>query len=184
MEGGTFQEPDVGELLRQFELIEIYTDRLPAEAEYAALQKELTGYNANPTYLVLDSENHLEVARSSFTNSKADFKEFLREGLADRPAFVSRVRIAGLTIEEGGEEKVVLRSRGPLVSDDGTAGRFMGRPVTEYRGAFAGSQTFEVGSGLEPGEYVVTVQLVTGLYAGDEREETIALSERIRFQVR
>ena len=110
--GGLLHDPDVEKLLSQFILIEIFTDRLPEEREYADLQKELTGYNANPTYIVFDSVSHLEVAREAYTNSKRQFLEFLEQGLTDTPAFQSQVRFSGLEIVEGGEvEGLVMGKR-------------------------------------------------------------------------
>ncbi len=180
--GGILRDPEAEALLRQFELFEIYTDD-PLEADYTELQRELTGYNANPTYIVLDSESHLEVAREAFTNSKRKFIEFLETGLTDRPAFHSQIRLTGLSIEEAGKSVTVLRPSGSLDSSDGAEERYLGGPVRAYRGTFDGRLTFTVAEGLEPGEYVLTVQLVTGLYQDTERLATISLPRKLRFEV-
>ena len=71
MENGIFRESEVEQLLSQYELFEIYTDDATSEIEatYREQQIRITGYYANPTYIVLDSRDQLEVARESFTNS-------------------------------------------------------------------------------------------------------------------
>jgi hypothetical protein len=180
--GGLLRDSDVVALLERFELVEVYNDH-PEEDEYAALQRELTGYNANPTYLVLDSKDRLEVARETFTNSKQRFLEFLEEGLADRPAFRTQVQLTGLEIEEAGRPVTVLSPRRGLIADEGNPERYLAEDVQVYRGRFAGSQEFRVAKGLAPGEYAITVRLVTGLYAGDERVATVAVPQKLRFEV-
>ncbi len=180
-ESGILHQPEVEELLRQFELFEIFTDD-PRELPYAAVQKAVTGYNANPTYIVLDSENHLEVARISFTNSKQEFIDFLKKGLTDRPAFISQVRFTGVELEERGEAVTVLTERGVMESTEGTLESYDGEEVYAYRGSFSGRQTFRVARDLD-GKYPITVHLVTGLYSGDERQETVSISRKLYLEV-
>ncbi len=181
-ENGILNQPDVEELLRQFELFEIFTDT--KSFANAPLQKKLTGYNANPTYIVLDSVTHLEVARFAYTNSKADFVKFLKKGLEDRPAFISQVRFSGTTIQEGGQDIVVLKPKGVLKVDAGTDETYDGQKIRVYRGKFSGSQKFIVGKDLDgDGKYPLTVHLVTGLYDGDERIETLSVSHKVYFEV-
>jgi len=180
--GGILRDSDVVALLERFELVEIYNDH-PEESAYAALQREMTGYQANPTYFVIDSKDRLEVARETFTNSKQRFFEFLERGLTDRPAFRTQVQISGLEIEEAGEPVTVLRPKRGLIADEGNPERYLGEDVQVYRGRFAGSQEFRLAKGLAPGEYAITVRLVTGLYAGDDRTATISLPRKLRFEV-
>ena len=179
-EGGILQDPEVEELLRQYEIFEIFTDS--DSSHFKPIQKELTGYNANPTYIVLDSNTHLEVARYSYTNSKAAFVKFLKKGLTDSPAFMSQIRFTGLTIQEGGEDVQVLKTKGVLAADPGTDEAYDGEEVRVYRGKFSGSQTFKVGKDLD-GEYPLTIHLVTGLYDGDTRLETISVSHKVYYEV-
>lgn len=180
--GGILRDSQVVELLDQFELFEIYNDH-PAETAYAALQREMTGYQANPTYFVLDSKDRLEVARGTYTNSKQVFLEFLRKGLADRPAFRTQVHQDGLVIEVARKAVEVLRPRGPLVADLGEPERYLGEEVRVHRGRFAGSREFRVGKDLEPGNYTLTVRLITGLYDGDQRLRTVSEPRTLRFEV-
>ena len=180
-ENGILQDPEVEELLRQFETFEIFTDD-PTEGEYNALQREHTGYNANPTYIVLDSKNLLEVARFSFTNSKEDFVAFLRKGLTNEPAFASQIRFTGIEIQENGEDVEVLKPKGVLVADEGTVETYGGDDVRVYRRTFSGSQTFVVQKDLD-GEYPLTAHLITGIYQGDERLQTISVSDKVYFTV-
>jgi hypothetical protein len=180
--GGILRDSDVVEMLDRFDLVEVFTDH-EEEKEYADLQLELTGYNANPTYLVLDSRDRLEVARDTFTNSKQHFLEFLRKGLTDRPAFRTQVHQDGLVIEVAGEEIEVLRPKGPLVADLGEPERYLGEEVRVHRGRFSGSREFRVGKHLEPGTYTLTVRLVSGLYDGDQRLRTVSEPQKLRFEV-
>jgi hypothetical protein len=180
--GGILRDSEVVERLRRFELVEIYNDH-PDERQYALLQLELTGYNANPTYLVLDSRDRLEVARETFTNSKQTFIEFLEKGLTDRPAFLTHLPVTGLVIEVAGEEVEVFETDGPLVADLGEPERYLGGEVRAYRGRFAGSQELRVAAGLAPGTYALGVRLSSGLYDGDERLATISEPRTIRFEV-
>ena len=184
MEGpnGILQDPEVEELLRQnFETFEVFTDD-PSEGDYKALQKKYTGYNANPTYIVLDSENLLEVARISFTNSKADFVAFLKQGMTNEPAFRSQIRFTGVAIQEDGKDVQVLKPVGPLQADIGTEETYRGDDVRAYRTTFSGSQTFIVQKDLD-GEYPLTAHMITGLYEGEKRLETLSLSDKVYFTV-
>lgn len=174
-------------MLRQYELIEIYTDS-KGEEPYAAYQREVTGLNANPTYIVLDSENKLEVARMAYTVDKQEYLAFLRRGLSDEPQFRSFLKYDGLTLIEKvkdadgnvvmeskdkpkTERVVVLETAGKVEADEGVkvGENDLGRPLHAYQGAFQGEQEFRVGSNLEPGEYVIRATLVAGVYERDDR---------------
>ena len=86
-------------------------------------KSEYSGYYANPTYIVLDSTDQLEVTRGSFTNSSDEFGEFLAEGLLDRPAFESRIQFDGLTIVEHGSAVTVLQRQQPWSYEGQQAGQ-------------------------------------------------------------
>ena len=180
-ENGILHQPDVEEFLRQMERFEIFTDD-PSEKHLADLAREITGYNANPTYIVLDSQSHLEVARIAYTNSKQEFIEFLEKGLTDEPAFRSQVRFTGTTIQEGGEDVVVLTTDGTLAADEGTTAQYHGNAVRIYDGKFSGSQTFRVGKDLD-GEYPLNVHLVTGLYDGETRLGSLSVTAKVYLDV-
>ncbi|MGA1487532.1 MAG: hypothetical protein ACO4CW_12455 [Planctomycetota bacterium] len=180
-ENGILHQPDVEEALRRMERFEIYTDD-PDEKHLAALQREITGYNANPTYIVLDSTSRLEVARIAYTNSKGEFLDFLERGLTDVPAFRSQVRFTGTTIIEGGEDVVVLVPEGTLQADAGADAVYQEQEIRVYDGRFSGSQTFRVGRDLE-GEYPLNLHLVTGLYDGDERLRSLSVTAKVYIEV-
>lgn len=157
--------------------------------EFADVQKKLTGLNANPTYLVFDSKNKLEVARIAYTNSRDDYIAFLKRGLEDEPIFRSVIKYDGLTIVEGkGEEKktiVVLESESQI---DATEGVEVGKTDTGkarlgYKGAFTAKQAFRVGSDLEPGEYVVRTTLLAGVYFDGKLSEVQSKTIRIPITV-
>jgi len=185
MEDDIFLRPAVEQLLRQFDLFEIFTDdsQSPVEDRYRELQKKLTGYFANPSYIVLGSQNDLEVARGAFTNSEQDFIEFLERGLLDLPAFQSYITFGGLEIREGDRLVTVLEPIGALESDEGVAETYLGADVRAYRGIFSARQRFRVPDDLEAGSYPLRVRLSTGLYRGDERIETISLAIKLTFEV-
>ena len=131
MENGIFREREVEQLLSQYELFEIYTDDAVSEIEasYREQQISITGYYANPTYIILVSTDHLEVGRESFTNSSKDFIAFLEAGISDTPAFESRIQIEGLKISERGEEVRVLMPEGAWNYSGGVASNYMSQPV-------------------------------------------------------
>ncbi|MFQ5654187.1 MAG: hypothetical protein ACE5GW_05610 [Planctomycetota bacterium] len=183
MEEGILIRPEVEELLRRHELFEVFTDGGEEEEQYRRLQKQITGYNANPTYIILSSDDLLEVARSAYTNSGSDFIGFLKKGLTNRPAFRSWIRFTGLEIKIGEERITVLEPDGLLESDPGEPVIYRGEAAHAYRGAFRARQAFRVAKGLGPGEYVLRAQLVTGIYDGDERRETISVPVRLPFEV-
>lgn len=174
-------------MLRRYELIEIYTDS-KGEEPYAAYQREVTGLNANPTYIVLDSENKLEVARMAYTVDKQEYLAFLRQGLSNEPQFRSFLEFDGLALvekvkdadgnvvldDEGkpkNERVVVLETTGRVEADEGVkvGEDDLDRPLLAYQGAFRGEQEFRVGRNLEPGEYVIRATLVAGVYERDDR---------------
>jgi len=185
MENGIFLEPEVEQLLGQFELLEIYSDDATSEVEekYRAHQIEYSGYYANPTYIVLDSADHLEVARGSFTNSSTEFADFLKEGLLDRPAFESRIQLDGLTFEEAGDEVEVLSRIKPWSFGGQIDGRYREDEVKELGSTFQASTTLRVGEELEAGEYFIRLCFVGGLYRGDERIRTFSLPLKLKLQV-
>lgn len=184
MENGIFRQRDVEQLLGQYELFEVFTDDAISdiEASYRGHQIQLSGYYANPTYIVLDSEDHLEVARGTFTNSSDEFIEFLGAGLLDRPAFESRIQLDGLQIREGGEDVTVLTREGSWTFSGSTDGDYLGATIGQLSADFSAQTTFRVGAGLE-GEYVVRVRLVGGLYRGDERIRTFSLPLKLVLDV-
>ena len=184
MENGIFRQRDVEQLLGQYELFEVFTDDATSdiEASYRGHQIQLSGYYANPTYIVLDSTDHLEVTRGSFTNSNDQFTEFLEAGLLDRPAFESRIQLDGLQIRESGEDVTVLTREGSWTFSGTSPGEYLGTSAGQVTGDFAASTTFRVGEGLE-GEYVVRVRLVGGLYRGDERIRTFSLPLKLVLEV-
>lgn len=184
MENGIFRESEVEQLLSQYELFEIYTDDATSEIEatYREQQIRITGYYANPTYIVLDSRDHLEVARESFTNSSEQFITFLEQGLTDRPAFESRIQIEGLQIREKGQDYTVLTRETPWVYQGEGAARYQGAEVSAINGAFSASATFRVGENLA-GEYVLRARVVGGIYEGDDRLRTFAIPLKLRLNV-
>ncbi len=184
MENGIFREPAVEQLLSQYELFEIYTDDANSEIEatYRDQQILITGYYANPTYIVLDSRDHLEVARESFTNSSKKFIDFLEQGLTDRPAFESRIQLEGLEIREMDEDFTVLIPETPWQYEGAGVGGFQGEEVSEIAGDFNATATFRVGENLS-GEYVLRARIVGGVYDGDERLRTFAIPLKLRMSV-
>ncbi|MGE4619816.1 MAG: hypothetical protein AAEJ04_08430 [Planctomycetota bacterium] len=184
MENGIFRQREVEQLLGQYELFEIFTDDANSEIEasYRDHQIKLSGYYANPTYIVLDSQDHLEVARGTFTNSSSEFVEFLEDGLLDRPAFETRIQLDGLQIREGGEDVTVLTREGPWQFSGNSAGQYLGSDVTQLVGDFSATTTFRVGPDLD-GEYVIRFRLVGGLYRGDERIRTFSLPVKMTLDV-
>lgn len=185
MENGIFREPEVEQLLGQFELFEIFTDDATSEVEegYRAKQIEYSGYYANPTYIVLDSTDQLEVTRGSFTNSSDEFAEFLEEGLLDRPAFESRIQFDGLTIVEHGTEVTVLQQQQPWSYEGQQAGNYRESDVEQLVSSFSASTSFRVGDRVEEGEYIIRLRFVGGLYRGDERIRTFSLPIKLALQV-
>ncbi|MAW77341.1 MAG: hypothetical protein CMJ95_08155 [Planctomycetes bacterium] len=184
MENGIFRQQEVEQLLGQYELFEVFTDDANSEIEasYRGHQIELSGYYANPTYIVLDSKDHLEVARGTFTNSSSEFSDFLKAGLLDRPAFESRIQLTGLQIREAGQDVTVLTREGPWQFSENSAGDYLGADIDQLVGDFGASTTFRVGEDLE-GEYVIRLRLVGGLYRADERIRTFSLPIKLTLQV-
>ena len=185
MEDDIFLRPAVEQLLRDFDLFEIFTDdsQSPVEERYRDLQMELTGYFANPTYIILGSENGLEVARGAFTNSEQEFIDFLERGLLDLPAFESFVTFGGLEIREGDRLVTVLEPVGALESAEGTLETYLDKEAHAYGGAFSARQRFRLGEDLEAGSYPLRIRFSTGLYRGDDRVETISLPLKLTFEV-
>ena len=185
MENGIFLEPEVEQLLGQFELFEIFTDdaNSEVEAKYRSRQIEYSGYYANPTYIVLDSADQLEVTRGSFTNSGDEFAGFLGEGLQDRPAFESRLQFDGVSIVEDGKTVTVLTREQPWLHEGQEAGTYREAGVEQLGTRFFASTTFRVGEQLEEGEYIIRVRFVGGLYRGDERLRTFSLPIKLALQI-
>ncbi|MDE0960996.1 MAG: hypothetical protein OSB09_09465 [Planctomycetota bacterium] len=186
MENGIFLEPEVEQLLGQFELLEIFTDDATSAVEegYRSKQIEYSGYYANPTYIVLDSADQLEVTRGSFTNSADEFAEFLRDGLLDRPAFESRLQIDGLTIVENGTEVTVLTRQQPWNYGGQQAAEYRQQGVEQLDSRFSASTSFRVAERLEEGEYIFRLRFVGGIYRGDERIRTFSLPIKLALQVK
>ncbi len=184
MENGIFREPEVEQLLSQYELFEIYTDDANSEIEasYREQQIRITGYYANPTYIVLDSRDQLEVTRESFTNSSEQFVEFLQQGLTDQPAFESRIQLEGLQIQEKGEYFTVLIPETPWEYQGAEPGSYQDNGVSEISGDFSATATFRVGENLS-GEYVLRARIVGGIYSADERQKTFAIPLKLRMNV-
>ena len=184
MENGIFREREVEQLLSQYELFEIYTDDAVSEIEasYREQQISITGYYANPTYIILDSTDHLEVGRESFTNSSKDFIAFLEAGLSDTPAFESRIQIEGLKISERGEEVRVLMPEGAWDYSGGVASNYMSQPVESLDTRFSATAQFRVGEDLS-GEYVIRARVVGGLYDEDNRLSTFAIPLKLVLNV-
>ncbi|MEC9476650.1 MAG: hypothetical protein VX764_06405 [Planctomycetota bacterium] len=184
MENGIFRQHEVEQLLGQYELFEVFTDDANSEIEasYRGHQIELSGYYANPTYIVLDSQDHLEVARGTFTNSSSEFIEFLEAGLLDEPSFESRIQLDGLQIREAGLDVTVLTRDQPWKFTGSTAGQYLGSAAGQLQGQFSAATVFRVGEDLE-GEYVIRMRLVGGLYRGDERIRTFSLPIKLTLDV-
>ena len=184
MENGIFRESEVEQLLSQYELFEIYTDDAVSEIEasYREQQISITGYYANPTYIILDSTDHLEVGRESFTNSSKDFIAFLEAGISDTPAFESRIQIEGLKISERGEEVRVLMPEGAWDYSGGVASNYMSQPVVSLDTRFSATAQLRVGEDLS-GEYVIRARVVGGLYDGDRRLSTFAIPLKLVLNV-
>lgn len=184
MENGIFREREVEQLLGQYELLEVFTDDATSEIEasYRGHQIELSGYYANPTYIVLDSQDHLEVARGTFTNSSSEFIDFLKAGLLDRPSFESRIQLDGLQIREAGQDVTVLTREEPWQFTGNEVSQYLGDSAEQLNGDFGASTVFRVGEGLE-GEYVIRLRLVGGLYRGDERLRTFSLPIKMTLDV-
>lgn len=184
MENGIFRESEVEQLLSQYELFEIYTDDATSEIEatYREQQIRITGYYANPTYIVLDSRDQLEVARESFTNSSEQFITFLEQGLTDRPAFESRIQIEGLEIREKGKDYTVLTRESAWTYQGEEKATYQGTEVSALNGDFSAFATFRVGDGLQ-GEYVLRARVVGGIYDGDDRLRTFAIPLKLRLNV-
>ncbi|MGB1070669.1 MAG: hypothetical protein ACPG1Z_03305 [Planctomycetota bacterium] len=184
MENGIFRESEVEQLLSQYELFEIYTDDATSEIEatYREQQIRITGYYANPTYIVLDSRDQLEVARESFTNSSEQFISFLEQGLTDRPAFESRIQIEGLEIREKGKDYTVLTRESAWTYQGEEKATYQGTEVAALNGDFSAFATFRVGADLQ-GEYVLRARVVGGIYDGDDRLRTFAIPLKLRLNV-
>ncbi len=184
MENGIFRESEVEQLLSQYELFEIYTDDATSEIEatYREQQIRITGYYANPTYIVLDSRDQPEVARESFTNSSEQFLTFLEQGLTDRPAFESRIQIEGLEIREKGKDYTVLTRESAWTYQGEEKATYQGTEVSALNGDFSAFATFRVGDDLQ-GEYVLRARVVGGIYDGDDRLRTFAIPLKLRLNV-
>lgn len=167
MERGILIEPDVVELLRHFERLEIFTDN-KHEREYSEVQGRVTGYNANPTYIILDSANHREVARTSFTNDKDEFIAFLEQGKENVPAFRSQVVLDELVpLDEQLEDTVEWPQLDSIVSDPGAVAQYLGREAREYTGEFRATQALVLPKELPAGRYRVVARLITSIYEED-----------------
>lgn len=183
MERGILLRPDVVELLRRFELLEIYTDARE-EREYSRKQREITGVNANPTYIVLDSQHQREVTRFTHTNSTEAFKEFLRAGLTDQPAFQSRLRFRALVPLDGQSEQVFpITPVGTLTSTPGDAVTVLGVPGRAYPGEFEARQRLALPAELPAGRYRLEVELVTAAYEGETWRQALSVPVRLEFLV-
>ena len=175
MERGTFQKTEVKELFEGYTRFEVFTDRPWEREHYAHLQQKIAGTTALPAYIVLDSEHTLEVARSYYTNHDDEFIEFLRRGLKNRPGFYSLLRFSNLlTIERDGS----------LESTAVQPVEYRGETHFAYDDTFGAQQRFRIPSDLEPGEYVIRVELVTALYRGDDRSELISIPLALVFEVK
>ncbi|MGE3167035.1 MAG: hypothetical protein AB7O52_19185 [Planctomycetota bacterium] len=187
MEQGILLAPDVVELLRQFDLLEIYTDNQieREQLHYDKVQRQVTGYNANPTYIVLDSENQREVARASFTNSKEEFLQFLRAGVTNRPVFRSELIVDELTPLDGQLDHTVEWPELPAPKvDSGREATYLGQSVRAYMGTFTGTQALLLPStGLPPGRYRVQARLLTSLYRDDEWREALSIPARAELTI-
>lgn len=176
-------QADVVELLQQMELFEIFTDN-SLETAYKNIQREITGYNAQPTFIILDGKHRREVARASFTNSADTFKEFLKKGLTNRPAFQSRLRIGKLVPLDGQyDHPLELEEAGTLDAPVGTAIQYLGEEAMAYRGEFQGTQSLQLPSDLEPGKYRLDIKLETSVYKGDEWLNSLSLGARLPLTV-
>lgn len=183
MESGILLEPDVVELLRQFDSLEIFTDN-KYEREYAAVQRRVTGYNANPTYIVLDSENHREVTRTTFTNSKEEFLDFLKDGLRNTPAFASSLEFQELVPLDGQlDDTVAFATATPLEADAGTAVEIYGDKSMAYEGGFRARQSIQLPAELPAGAYRVEAKLITSVYVDGEWQESLSIPARMRLVI-
>ncbi|MCA8962153.1 MAG: hypothetical protein KDC38_16620, partial [Planctomycetes bacterium] len=163
IERGFLVQPDIVELMERFELFEVYTDQ--DEDEYRAIQERITGINANPTYIVLDSKTQLEVARSGFTNDKEEFVHFIEQGLSDQPVFRSTVHYIGLEIDLPDVGPLtVLTVDGPIEADPGqvvgmhevmgASGVLEQVEKRAYDGVFTARHRLRVGEACPPGHYI------------------------------
>ena len=174
MERGTFQKDEIIELFREYTLLEVFTDRPWEREHYAGIQQSLTGTTALPTYIVLDSENRLEVTRNYYTNDDQAFAAFLREGLKNRPGFYSLLRFSnlnGLTLD------------GALESSPADEVSYLGETQFAYGGAFWAAQRFQVPTTMEPGRYVLRAELLTALYREEKRGSLVSIPLRLPFEV-
>ncbi|MEM7167694.1 MAG: hypothetical protein AAF581_19740 [Planctomycetota bacterium] len=176
-------QPDVVELLRQFERLEIFTDN-KLEGEYKKVQKEITGYNAQPTFIILDSKHQREVARSSFTNSAEAFKDFLRKGLTDQPVFQSRLKFSKLVPLDGQmSHPIEIDEAGTLTASAGTKTMYLGEEAMAYTGAFEAAQDIQLPGELEPGKYALDATLETSVYVGEEWHAAYKLRTRMPITI-
>ncbi len=184
MERGILKEPDVVELLQQFEDFEVYTDA-PNEAKHKQAMKSLTGIISNPIFLVLDSKNHLRVVQRGFTNSKEEFKEFLRTGLTDEPAFESRLIVGDLIpMEEQFELPIPLELSSSLQYDAGEKAEYKGKNARAYTSTFAATQKVKLPGDLPSGRYKIRWQMLTATYDGDKWLQAFAPSFSAEFTVK
>jgi len=189
--------------LENYELFEVYTDR-KGEEPYKAMQQELTGYMANPTYLVLEPKNLLEVTRSAYTPSAEEYMDFVKRGQSKTPAFRSLVltggngRIAAIDVPDPGRSDehatrrkkiAVLEPISPVVADVGEffsqadANELPSKRRRAYRRAFGATQTFKLAAGVPAGEYSIEVKLITPIYENGEFVEIVSRLKRFAFNV-
>ncbi|MEM7262150.1 MAG: hypothetical protein AAF488_09185 [Planctomycetota bacterium] len=195
IEQGFLVQADIMERLENFELFEIYTDGGKKEDAYRAFQKSITGLNANPTYLVLDSRSQLEVARSAYTNSKEEYVQFIERGQTDRPVFRSTVVYSGLerVLEDGRSTREAFITEGAIEAD---AGEVIGKQsglspegvVIEvdkraYSGEFWAKQQFRVADDVPPGRYTLRAKLIGQVWGGEEFITVEGVTAKFQIQV-
>ncbi len=174
MERGTFHHPEVRKLFKEFTLLEVFTDRPWERDAYGKNQQEIAATTALPTYVILDSEQQLEVTRSYYTNDDEEFVKFLEEGLENQPGFFSLIRFTNLN---------GLKIEGSLDSSRGEDFTFRGETHSAYHDTFWANQGFQVPKDLKPGKYVLGAELITAVYHGKDRGELISIPIKLPFEV-
>ena len=165
-------------MLREYELVEVFTDNADGlEDAYKAAQREITGINANPTYIVLDAKSRLEIARSDYTTDYDVFKAFVERGLTGPPVFRSALEFEGIERVDGEERYRVLERVGSVEAKPGlvvgkqevfgASGQLESGDKTAYTDGFWAKQKFRVPAGLPGGRYTIRAKLIGQIWTGD-----------------
>ncbi len=166
-------------MLREYELVEIFTDEPTGlEDEYKVAQKEITGLNANPTYIVLDQKSGLEITRSDYTTNYEAFHAFVERGLTGPPVFRSVLRYEGIDRVENGKRYAVLEFDGSVEASPGikvgqqevfgSSGTLEMVDKMAYTGSFNAKQKFRIPAGLASGQYTIRAKLIGQIWMGEK----------------